>query len=695
MKERMRGIDVERNKKFILLVLALCFFAPGLQSEKNTLPAQYKKWLDEEVVYIISPMEKEVFLKLKTDKERDLFIDAFWKQRDPTPGTPGNEFKTEHYRRINYANHFLGRETPIPGWKTDRGRMYIILGEPNDIQRFESKSETYPAEIWFYQGKTDVGLPPGFNLVFFQEGGNGEYKLYSPVKDGPQALLTNSFGPSMDYLKAYQQLQEAEPSLAAASLSLIPGEESGGMGRPSLASDLLIQRIETLPAKQIKDKYAQKFLLYKDVVEVEYSANYIDNDSLVKVFKDASGIYFVHYAVEPQRLSVNQYGKKYYTTFKLNGTISNEEGKTIYQFEKTVSIEFDEEQMTTISHQPFEIYDLFPLIPGNYKFSVLVKNEVSKEFTSLERNLVIPGEEAPLQLGSLVLGYKVKKIDGTERKLKPFQVGEYQIYSQPNRVFLKGDTLAVIFQIYGLNETLKQEGEIKFVFTREGTDFRSLSKKIDEYTNLPNFLEEFSLADFPPAHYNLQVSLIASGKEVISQGDEFDVTFQQAMPRPWIYSKVMPAAGDPSFDYLLGIQYFNSGKMDEAQGRFEKACQKKPDSSEFALSLAQVYLRQADYQRVELLLAPFFNQAQPARYELYFIMGKAHQNSGEFDKAIEVFDRAISHYGVNVNLLNAIGECYFKLGNTEGALAVWEKSLEMSPDQPQIKKSVEALKEKK
>jgi GWxTD domain-containing protein len=691
----MRGLDVEGNKIFILLVLALCFFAPGLQSEKNTLPAQYKKWLDEEVVYIISPMEKEVFLKLQTDKERDRFIEAFWKQRDPTPGTPENEFKTEHYRRINYANRYYGRETPIPGWKTDRGRMYIILGEPNDIQGFEGKSETYPAEIWFYQGKTDLGLPPGFNLVFFKEGGSGEYKLYSPARDGPQALLTNSFGPSMDYLKAYEQLRDAEPSLAAASLSLVPGEESAGLGRPSLASDLLIQRIEILPTKQIKDKYAQKFLLYKDVVEVEYSANYIDNDSFVKVFKDASGIYFVHYAIELQRLSVNQYEKKYYTTFKLNGTISNQEGKTVYQFEKTIPINFDEERMTAISHQPFDIYDLFPLIPGNYKFSVLVKNEISKEFTSLERNLVIPGEEVPLQLGSLVLGYNVKKIEGTERKLKPFQVGEYQIYSQPNRVFVKSDTLAVVFQIYGLNEILKQEGEIRFVFAREGTEFRSLSKKISEYPNLPNFLEKFSLADFPPAHYNLQVSLIASGKEVLSQGDEFDVTFQEAMPRPWIYLKVMPAAGDSSFDYLLGIQYFNSGKMDEARRSFEKACQKKPESAEFAVGLAQVYLNQADYQKLKALLVPFFNQAQPASYEMHFIMGKTYQNSEEFDKAIEVFDKAISHYGVNVNLLNAIGECYFKLGNAEGALAAWEKSLEISPDQTQIKKSVEALKEKK
>jgi len=242
---------VKKISFIFLFICSLVFISIQAKINKNELPARYKKWLDEEVVYIISPMEKDVFLKLKTDRERDLFIEAFWKHRDPTPGTPENEFKIEHYRRINYVNHFFGRGTPKPGWKTDRGRIYIILGEPNDIQRFEGKSQTYPAEVWFYQGKTKLGLPPGFNLVFFQQGGLGEYRLYSPLKDGPQALMTSYYGDPMDYLSAYRQLQEFEPDLAQVSLSLIPGEESAAFGRPSLSSDLLIQKVETTPIRQI------------------------------------------------------------------------------------------------------------------------------------------------------------------------------------------------------------------------------------------------------------------------------------------------------------------------------------------------------------------------------------------------------------------------------------------------------------
>jgi hypothetical protein len=120
------------------------------------------------------------------------------------------------------------KSSPIPGWKTDRGRIYIILGEPNDIQHFESGQETYPAEVWFYQNKGEFGLPSGFNIVFFKEHGSGDYKLYSPVRDGPQAFLANYVGDVANVNAAYRKLRDLEPNLAMVSLSLIPGEDSTG-----------------------------------------------------------------------------------------------------------------------------------------------------------------------------------------------------------------------------------------------------------------------------------------------------------------------------------------------------------------------------------------------------------------------------------------------------------------------------------
>jgi GWxTD domain-containing protein len=694
---RCKGVLQVKSKlsiSILIIIAAVALYGDKKQKPKD-LPPVYEKWLNEEVVYIITPNEKEVFLKLESDKERDIFIDAFWNQRDTLFAKPKGESKKEHYRRLNYVNHFFGRGTPKPGWRTDRGRTYIILGEPNDVQKFEGKTQTYPTEVWFYQGKTNLGLPPGFNLVFYQESFTGEYRLYSPVRDGPQALLTSYYGDPMDYLEAYKQLQEFEPDLAEVSLSLIPGEGGTYTGRPSLSSDILIQRVETVPVRQIKDRYAQKFLEYKDIVEVEYSTNYIENDSSVKVVKDPSGIYFVHYAIEPERLSVESYENTYFTTLKVNGTVSNMDDKIIYQFGKDFSLNFDEERLNRVSRQPLSLRDMFPLIPGNYKLSILVKNEASKEFTSLERTLIIPKEEDGLQMTSLILGYDMKTNETPKGGLRPFQIGNNQIYVHANRIFVRQDTLVAAFQIHGLDQSLIERGEIKFIFFKGQEEFHSSVKKISEYPDFPNILEQFSLGDFTPANYRIQVSLFVDGKEVLFESEYFDVTYAEAIVRPWIYSKVLAEIEDPVYSFIIGTQLYNSGKTAEARDHLEKAFQKDPNSVDFALNLSRAYLALAEYKRIEPVLSPFFDQPEPPPYELFFIMGKAHQSLGELDKAIDTFDKAISHYGLNINLLNSIGECYFQAGNADGALAAWEKSLEINPDQPEIQKSVRVLKEKK
>jgi GWxTD domain-containing protein len=678
---------------FFLLVM---FNAAAVaRPEKEKLPAPYKQWLDEEVVYIIAPLEREVFLKLATDRERDLFVEAFWKHRDPTLSTPENEFKSEHYRRIQYANHFFGRQGPRPGWKTDRGRIYIILGEPNDIQRLEGKTQTYPAEIWFYQDKTQFGLPPGFHIVFFQPGGVGESRLYSPAADGPQALLTSYEGDPVDYTSAYLKLKELEPSLADVSLSLVPGEETTLSGRPSLSSDLLIQRVETTAQRLVEEKYARKFLEYKDIVEVEYTANYMDSESLVKLARDPGGLYFVHFVLEPARLSVGQFEKKYYTTLRLNGSVTTPDGKLVYQFERVISLDLDEEKMAGASRQPLNIHDMFPLIPGNFRFSLLVKNEVSKEFTSLETGLAVPGDDAGLQMTSPVLGYKSTRPEGNPGSLKPFRFGGRQVYCQPNRVFLRKDTLSLAFQVQGLPPEAKDTAEVRYVFAREDGIFRTFSKKISEFAELPDLIQEFPLADFPPAHYSLQVILVVGGREALSAREEFDITHRDFISRPWVYSKILPPSSDPAYDYLVGNQYFNIGEVDKGLPRLERACRLRPESADFAQSLAQAYIAKEEFLKVEPLLRPFFGQDKPARYEIYLLQGRAYQKTEDWDKAISIFDGAIAHYGINAVILNAVGGCYLGKGDEKAALTAWEKSLELNPDQPEVRRALDALKGKK
>jgi len=674
----------------LLITLIFILFPLALAEKKSSeeLPPKHKKWLEEEVVCIISSLEKDVFLQLETDRERELFIQAFWNHRDPTPGTPENEFKTEHYRRINYANRFFARGVPKPGWKTDRGRMYILLGEPTDIERFIGETQIYNTEIWFYQGLAKVGLPPGFNLAFYQKGGSGEYILYSPTSDGPQALMTSFFGDQTSYLRAFRALRKINPNLARVSLSLIPGESTRS-GRPSLSSDILLQNIGRLPQKQFEDKYAAKFLLYKDIVEVEYSANYIDNDHLVRVLKDPLGFYFVHYNIEIKKFSLQSFQDKYVTHLKINVNVSDLEGKTIYQYEGSIPFELNETHVKTLTYNPFSLYDMFPLIPGDYKISVLLKNEVSKEFTSLEQEITVPKGDSVLRMSSLILGYKVEMKD--PRTLSPFQLGKKQIFVQPNNIFRIQDKMFVYFQILGLTTGLLQQYEVTYEILKEDEKILSITKKPAEYENTLSLNEAFSLQDFQPGYYQIVVTVRDGEQDILSEKSDFEITPLSHIPRPWVYSKKLFPLSHPSFSFILGMQFFNKGQINQARAYLEKAHKSQPNSVEYSLSLARVYFILNDFENAKALLLAVLKSPEPT-YNAYWLLGKTHQSLKEFEQAVAIYNQALSHYGINTNLLNSLGDCYHALGETEEALMAWNKSLEINPDQPEIKAKVDQIK---
>ncbi len=680
-------------KGLTVCLLLLCLVTAGLADvkvKKAQLPEKYKLWLDEEVVYIITAMERDVFLKLTTDHERDMFIEAFWKHRDPNPMTEENEFKKEHYARIQYANRYLGRETPIPGWKTDRGRMYILLGAPREKVSYDGNSTVYDCETWFYQELTDLGLPAGFYLLFFRPRGNGQYRLYSPIQDGPQALLQAYSGDATDYATAYNKLNNSESTLAGISICLVPGEPQSVYGRPSMTSDLMLQKIEMVPTKMVESTYAKKFLEYKDVVDVDYSANYIDSDSLVKVFYDPSGYYFLHICVEPAKLSVSEYNSKYFTTLNANCQVSDAaSGRTVYQYDRKVAIELSAEQLKNASNQPFDFHDIFPLVPGDYKISVLLKNEASKEFTSMERTVRVPGG-AGVQLTQPVLGYKMTRLAPEERKMKAFRIGSCQIFCQPSRIFTAGDTMAVAFQVVLPTEEAAADGRIRVAFYQEDKLVREILHKASECSDLPNIVEEVALNGFVPAHYKVQVSYTGSKGEV-SAFEEFDLTYAEAVPRPWSSTRILPKIDDAFYPYVTGTQLMNLGRPQEAKVLLGQAFQKRPDQEAIAYSLARACMMLKSPAEAIGALAPFVGTEKTPAYETMMLSAEASRAAGDGPAALAMLERTISHYGVNAAIMNVMGENYLAMGKKSEALAAFKKSLELSPEQPELKKKIEEL----
>ena len=666
--------------------------AAGQKVAIKDLPPRFRVWLEEEVVYIIGPKEKAVFLQLSTDRERDMFIEAFWKARDTDPATPQNEFKDEHYRRIEYANLWFGRSRKGGGWRSDMGRIYITLGEPKTIDKFENMSNVYPLVIWFYSGLTGAGLPSAFNVVFFKKNDAGDYVLYSPIADGPQKLLTFYNGDMTDYLHAYQELNEIEPLIADVSMSLIPGDYVMGMN-PSQSSDILISnKIPKFAYDSVKSAYAEKLLKYKDIIEVEYTANYIESDALVQVYRDNAGRAFIHYLIEPSKLSIERFEGIYRTTFNVNGIVSDAHGKTVYQFDRVIPVELNGDQFSKIKDRLVSFQDAFPLIEGDYKLSVLWKNTVSKEFTSVEASLKIPPARS-LTLSTPILANRIVRNPAFVGQVKPFTVGETQLVASPRNDFVASDALTLYCELGGLTDELKRSGSVSVTITRDDQVVASTVKALGNAGAPFRILEEFPLANFPPAYYMASVALVDGAKaEVVSSRASFFVSPSQALPRSWILYSPLPPAGDPSYANILGMQYLQAGDTGKARTLLEEACRRSPDSIPFALDFCRILFAAKDYEGVRNVAMPFFRDQK--KFEFGQFLGESSQALERYAEAIGFYKDYLTSFGTNLNVLNSIGECYVKTGDFQGALTAWKKSLELNPAQEELKKKLAKIQDK-
>lgn len=691
-------------KRIPALAILLALLAPLAATQgKIALPERFKKWLNEEIVYIITPHERDVFLQLQADRERDIFVEAFWKHRDPEPRTPRNEFEEEHYRRLGHANKFYGRSTPLPGWRTDRGRIYIVLGPPRNIEQYANVNGVYPTEIWFYLGDPALGLPTAFNVIFFKRDGASDYILYSPTDDGPRSLVAESMGGYRDVSRvsssisddaaAYKALQELEPNLARQTLSLIPGE-AVQPGYESLASNRLMATIFASPQKKVEVDYADAILKYKDFVEVEYTANYISSEVLVQVIRDETGMSLVHYTIEPAKISAEEAGGKYEVRFRLTGRVSDAEGKTVYQFDKDFPFSLTAGELEDVRAKSISIQDAFPLVPGSYNFDILLKNVLSKEFTGAGKTVVVSGPGGEVRMSPLLLAYGNEKKPAPAGERVPFKAGDEQLLCQTRKTFGSKDSLVLFFQLYGLTEELKNTATLRYEFLREDKEFLTRTGKIAAAEPETSIVDVQPLADFPPGYYQAKVSLRdGQGQEVAAAKENFEVSLAAAVPRPLVISKVAPSVKKEDDLFTTGVQYMNKGDLEAARTRLADAYGRNPLRSEIAIAYSQALFRLNDFRRVKDILLPFAGEPEPAA-EVLALLGQACHALGEFLEASTHYAAYLVRFGANIDILNYLGTCYFQLGNREEAVKAWTKSLELSPNQDKIRALLESLKKK-
>lgn len=680
---------------FIVLAVAGSLAAQTKVSVKD-LPEQYQDWLNL-VQYIILPVERDVFLKLTNNRDRDIFIETFWKQRDPTPGTPANEYKDEILRRFRHVNKFFGRSTVRQGWQTDMGRIYMILGEPMSIERFEASSFIVPCQAWTYYGDPQKGLPSLFNLLFYQRSGIGEYRLYDPFADGPARLLMNQQDiDPFDYQDLYEKIRDIAPTLADLSLTLIPGEYSFDFS-PSPRNTMLMAEIFESPKKDVNPAYATHFLNYVGVVSTEYLTNFVDNEAVTALVQDPmTGLRFLHFSIVPKTVTMDYYEPKsqHYCNYQVNASLRVGDN-IIFQYTRDFPVYFAESEADRVRANGIAIEDSFPVAEGKYRLIILLTNTVGKEFTILEKDLVVPAETGLPRIDGPYIGYR---FESYQREVHiPFKFMDRKLVTDPKNTFGATEDIAILFNVANITEELRNGGEVRTVIRGlRPTDpvVRSFAVKLSgvPYGRTLSVPQVLSARELEPDYYELEVSLFsADGRTLDTQKETFIISPRAAVSHPIVHAKGFALANQFVYHYMLAEQAEKTGRVDKAAALYEKAFSLNPDYKIGLVRYVNFLLGTRAFDKA-LTLVDRLREDDYQRFEYLSLRGKALIGLERFDEALKDLIEANKIYNSDVEVLNALGVTYRMTGQRQRAIDALEASLKINPQQADVKKLLEDIK---
>jgi GWxTD domain-containing protein len=361
--------------------------AKGLKIE---LSKTYKKWLDEDVRWIITDEERSAFKQLSNDEERDQFIEAFWQRRDPTPDTIENEFKEEHYRRIAYANeHF---PAGIPGWKTDRGRMYIIYGPADEIESHPSggtyerpmdegggTTSTFPFEDWRYRYIEGIGQE--VIIEFVDTCMCGDYHMTMDRSEKDALLYTPNAGLTM-----YEQM-----GMANKADRFNGGLERLGTG-PFTSTNQSKQFDRLEQYAKLNKPPAVKFKDLEEIVSHKITVNLMPFDVRADFVRVTSDTVLTPIAIQIKNRDITFQNKDGVQrgTVNIFGRVTTLSGRIAQTFEDTVQVDVPAELLPkTVENS--QIYGkTLPLKPGHYRLDIVVKDVSGDRVGNWSKSLTVP-----------------------------------------------------------------------------------------------------------------------------------------------------------------------------------------------------------------------------------------------------------------------------------------------------------------
>jgi len=703
-----------RLKKLILLFIAVCFLAVGIgysvpQKAKlsrkerkevlKNLPRHYQEWLNM-TYHISTESERKVFLSLDSERDRAIFVRSFWLQRDPTPGTLENEYKKEIEERYAYVEKYFKRGSSKPGWMTDMGRFYMLLGKPNSIERFDSKPGLYPAQVWYYFGDKSLGLPTYFSVMYFKPNNMTEWRFYNPSVDGPAALLIQTdLINENNYEAIYEKLKELAPELAMPAITMIPNEIAPGF-RPPLRNNLIVSNIHEAPKRKINTSYATHFLNYKGFVDIESSANYITSNKTVSVTRYRRFEFsFINVSIKPQKISVGYSEDKDQYYFSYDVSISLKDGeKTVYEEKKHYDFYIDNDKVNNLKGNGMVIHHAFPATPGKYNLTVFAMNGVGKEFTYFDKYVEVPSLTGGPVLATPVIGYKAE--NNVDDFFFPYHFNDQKLYVDASDNLRLRETPLVLLGAYNLDKATWEKGKIQLVV--KGLNERNKYNKTyvlplsgEDFNPNINILKKIGEAGFDPDYYELEIQLInGAGTVLDTKSANFSVSPVSNFAYPMETFKKMRVENPFFFFYCLATQYENSGNLEEADTYYSKSLGNNPDFLDARVQYLSLLNKRRKYTQVMVDVEKLKGHE---KYQLEYHLAKATALFGmkDFKEAQKQLMAANSVYDSDTRVLNLLGYTYLNLKETAEAITVFEASMRLNDIQPQIRKALDEIKKLK
>jgi len=499
---------------------------------QKELESPYKKWLEEEVPYIITAEERASFKKLSTDDEREQFIENFWERRNPNPGSPENEFKEEYYRRIAYANEHYA--SGIPGWRTDRGRIYIMYGPADEVDAHPSggsymrpqeegggETSTYPFETWRYRYIDGIGT--NIELEFVDPTMTGEYHL--TMDPGEKDALLHVPNAGLTDMESMGMASKADRFTRTDGMTI--GQSMGGT--PESMNEFtrldLYAKIWKPPEVKFKD--------LKAVVTSKISTQLLPFDvrtDFVRV-TDETVLTPITIQVAYRDLEFQNKDGVMHGVMDIYGELTSVGGRHVNTFEKSLVLDVPEHEFQRFLERKAVYQEGVPLRPGRYKLSLVMKDDQNGHMGSMEIGLIVPHfDEDKLSNSSLILADLIQPLPTSQVGTGMFVIGGTKVRPSVNQTFTRDQKLGIYMQVYNLGldaKTHKPSLDVEYEVLKDGKPLLAQAEdaaKLKDATQQFTLEKQMPLSALQPGKYTVQIKVTDNiKKQTVSPSAAFEV----------------------------------------------------------------------------------------------------------------------------------------------------------------------------